>query len=122
VRIADLGGTTLGLAAGRTIWLDDNAAGWGWFVDATPRSDSEYRMSGDQGEQRHMDLLTAIAHELGHLLGHDHVMDGVMSDTLHTGTRSMPALGENNRGRAIQTIQTGTSAEREGRTRQAQHV
>src|SRR5262249_6451497 len=33
VRIANLGGTTLGLASGHTIWLDDNAAGWGWFVD-----------------------------------------------------------------------------------------
>src|SRR5262249_51747497 len=30
VRIADLGGLTLGQASGSTIWLDDNAAGWGW--------------------------------------------------------------------------------------------
>ena len=29
LRIADLGGSTLGLASGSTIWLDDNAAGWG---------------------------------------------------------------------------------------------
>src|SRR5262249_26426284 len=36
VRIADLGGATLGFASDHTIWLDDNAAGWGWFVDRTP--------------------------------------------------------------------------------------
>jgi hypothetical protein len=42
IRIADLGGTTLGLTSGNTIWLDDNAAGWGWFVDPTPSDDSEF--------------------------------------------------------------------------------
>src|SRR5207253_954462 len=36
IQIADLGGATLGLASGNTITLDDNAAGWGWFVDPTP--------------------------------------------------------------------------------------
>src|SRR5262249_51113008 len=38
IRIGDLGGTTLGLAdeAHHAIWLDDDAAGWGWFVDPTP--------------------------------------------------------------------------------------
>ena len=66
VRIADLGGTTLGLASGNTIWLDDNAAGWGWFVDRTPRNDSEFTRPGNQGEQNRMDLLTVVAHETGH--------------------------------------------------------
>jgi hypothetical protein len=32
VRIADLGGLPLRQAAGEIIWLDDNAAGWGWFA------------------------------------------------------------------------------------------
>src|SRR5205823_940742 len=41
VRVTDLGGRTLGKAADGVIWLDDNAAGWGWFVDRTPHSDSE---------------------------------------------------------------------------------
>ena len=36
VQFGDLPGATLGLASGNTIWLDINAAGWGWFVDATP--------------------------------------------------------------------------------------
>jgi len=90
VRIADLGGTTLGLASGNTIWLDDNAAGWGWFVDATPWDDSEFTTPGNQGEQNHMDLLTVVMHELGHLLGYEHEDTGVMSETLAAGIRQTP--------------------------------
>jgi subtilisin-like proprotein convertase family protein len=87
VRIADLGGATLGLAAGNTIWLDDNAAGWGWFVDPTPHSDLEFVRPGNQGEQNRMDLLSVVMHELGHVLGHDHDDEGVMAETLAPGTR-----------------------------------
>lgn len=87
IQVADLGGSTLGLASGNTIWLDDNAAGWGWFVDATPGDDSEFALSGNQGEQNRMDLLTVVMHELGHVLGHDHDDDGVMAETLAAGER-----------------------------------
>jgi hypothetical protein len=87
VRIADLGGTTLGLASGSTIWLDDNAAGWGWFVDTTPHDDSEFATPGDQGEHSRMDLLTILEYEVGHLLGHDHEAEGLMALTLPAGTR-----------------------------------
>jgi len=92
VRIADLGGLTLGKVADGIIWLDDNAAGWGWFVDRTPRSDSEFARHGNQGEQRRMDLLTVLTHEVGHLLGHDHASSGVMQETLDAGTRRTPSL------------------------------
>ena len=71
-------------------WLDDNTAGWGWFVDPTPWDDSEFTTPGDQGEQGKMDLLTALAHEIGHLFGHDHEEDGVMIDTFATGIRRPP--------------------------------
>ena len=98
IRIADLGGTTLGLASGNTlglasgntVWLDDNAAGWGWFVDGTPQNDSEFLARGNQGERERMDLLTVVMHELGHLLGHEHEDTGVMSETLAAGTRHTP--------------------------------
>jgi uncharacterized delta-60 repeat protein len=101
IRIADLGGTTLGLASGHTIWLDDNAAGWGWFVDPTPRDDAEFTTPGNQGEQGRMDLLTTLAHEIGHLLGHEHEEDGVMIDTLATGIRCLPGSTEVNDRSAI---------------------
>jgi hypothetical protein len=60
---------SLGQQQGHTITLDINAAGWGWFVDPTPRDDSEITTAGNQGEQHHMDLLTVLEHELGHILG-----------------------------------------------------
>ena len=87
VRIADLGGLTLGKADGGILWLDNNAAGWGWFVDATPREDSEFTTPGGQGERGRMDLLTVLEHEIGHLLGRDHEADGVMQHALTAGTR-----------------------------------
>jgi hypothetical protein len=87
VRIADLDDALVGLTAGSTIWLDQNAAGWGWFVDATPSSDAEFVRSGDQGEQQRIDLLTVVMHELGHVLGHDHDEGGVMAETVAPATR-----------------------------------
>jgi outer membrane protein assembly factor BamB len=91
IQLADLGGTTLGLASGHTIWLDDNAAGWGWFVDKTPRDDREFTAPGEQGR---MDLLTVLMHEMGHLLGLDHDAEGVMQETLPAGTRRLPTPGD----------------------------
>jgi streptogramin lyase len=91
IQIADLGGTTLGLASGHTIWLDANAAGWGWFVDPTPHDDSEFATPGNQGEQNRIDLLTVLEHELGHLLGYPDAGSGLMGDTLAAGARLTPA-------------------------------
>src|SRR5262249_18877603 len=87
VRIAGLGGLTLGKAEGAILWLDGNAAGWGWFVDARPREDSEFTTPGDQGEGGRMDLLTVLEHEIGDLLGRDHEAGGVMQATLTARTR-----------------------------------
>ncbi len=96
LQIANLGGRTLGLASGHTITLDDNAAGWGWFVDRTPKDDSEFTTPGNQGEQNRIDLLTVLEHEIGHLLGHEHTEYGVMTDTLATGIRRIPGSTEAN--------------------------
>jgi hypothetical protein len=93
IHIADLGGASLGLAAGHTIWLDADAAGWGWFVDPTPSDDFEFTMPGNQGEQHRMDLLTVLEHEVGHLLGKQHEAGGVMTETLSPGARRTPFAG-----------------------------
>jgi hypothetical protein len=81
----------IGPGAKRPNWLDDPAAGWGWFIDPTPRDDSEFTTPGDLGEQNRMDLLTVLLHEIGHLLGQEHQADGLMAETLTAGTRLLPA-------------------------------
>src|SRR5262249_2646565 len=93
VTITDLAGPQLGLAWGNTIWLDLNAAGWGWFIDPTPADAREFTTPGNQGEQNRMDLLTLLEHETGHLLGHDHEAEGLMAPTLRDGRRHDPSSG-----------------------------
>jgi hypothetical protein len=92
VRIVDLPGSGLGLAAADTIWLDRDAAGHGWFVDQTPADTSDLRgtelIPFYAGE---VDLLTVMAHELGHVLGYDDSgTDGLMAEYLGTGVRRLP--------------------------------
>src|SRR5262249_3152616 len=65
--IADLPGQTLGQTLGSTVYIDRDAAGYGWFIDRTARSDSEFTRKGNQGEQGKMDLLTVLMHEFGHV-------------------------------------------------------
>ncbi len=101
VRIADLHGARLGEALGTTITLDINAAGYGWFVDATPWASEEFGQSSAQGlvadpsgpAADRMDLLTVVLHELGHVLGHvdldDLLSDDVMNGWLPAGVRRM---------------------------------
>lgn len=97
VDVADLpAGRLAQLAEGRII-IDDDAAGHGWFIDLTPSGDSEFRgngpsllAAGSSDAEGRMDLLTVIAHEMGHVIGLAHAEDGVMDETLAPGTRSLP--------------------------------
>ena len=98
--VADLGGLTLAETAGSTITLDDDAAGYGWFVDATPGTDTEFRAPGSFAAGD-MDLLTAVMHEFGHVLGVTHTTsDGallpLMSGTLDAGERILPDINNGN--------------------------
>jgi hypothetical protein len=92
VAIANLPGSYLGQTHGTTVYLDVNAAGRGWFIDSTPRKDSEFAKTGNQGEQGRMDLLTVVMHELGHVVGYGNGGSGVMSETLSAGTRLVSDL------------------------------
>jgi hypothetical protein len=102
VSIADLDGAALGQTiGGSTIIIDSNAAGWGWFVDPTPAQNSEFDQvhsstehAASSGEASgHMDLVTVVEHELGHVLGlqSTDLAGDLMSKTLDVGVRRVPS-------------------------------
>ena len=100
-QITDLPGSTLGLALGNRIWLDTDAAGYGWFVDETPWDDAEFTILGQEGAlladnssnaSGRMDPLTVVMHELGHVLGFEDIDSAegtadLMYETLSIGVR-----------------------------------
>lgn len=91
--INDLPGATLGVATPTTITIDVNAAGNGWYIDATPLDDSDFGRSLDQlHNSSRMDLMTVVMHELGHVAGLDDLYraddsDDLMYAWLQTGVR-----------------------------------
>jgi hypothetical protein len=103
--VTDLPGELLGLTVDSTVYIDVNAAGYGWFVDPTPADDSEFRVERANGMPRtgeheaalaRMDLLTVLMHEIGHAIGFDHDDSSavtVMQETLSAGMRLVPAAG-----------------------------
>jgi len=103
VAIADLGGI-LGLTdPDGLMQIDDDGAGWSWFVDATPQDDAEFAATEsavelaavtDGGAAGRSDLLTTVMHELGIYLGfHDIPADQpptvLMTETLGVGVRRL---------------------------------
>jgi hypothetical protein len=103
-QITNLQSPYLGLAAGSTIWIDAHAGGYGWFVDPAPATDAAFSDRRDPFElaaapgsaaSGHMDLLTVVMHEMGHLLGLPDVDPGlqpdqVMTEALPAGLRRLP--------------------------------
>jgi Ca2+-binding RTX toxin-like protein len=75
VSVADLGGLALGYTEGRHIWIDRNAAGYGWSMGGV--------------ESGRMDLTTVVTHELGNLIGitDNDLSFAVMDEDLEPGVR-----------------------------------
>lgn len=103
--VQDLEGATLGLAGRGRILIDSDAAGFGWFIDATPLDDFEFNNPSGGVElkaaagpaQGRFDLLTTVMHELGHELGLDDVRVGaephdLMTEQLSLGIRRLADL------------------------------
>ena len=98
---ADLSGSALGSTTGNKITLDTNAAGYGWFIDATPYQNEEWLPTSNPNEwvakpgseaEGKMDLLSVLLHEYGHVLGIEHTADrhDLMASILQPGVRHLP--------------------------------
>ncbi len=102
VSIVNLPGNRLGAASGSRILIDADAAGHGWFVDATPHSDTEYLalpgqelIASLEPARQRMDLLTVVMHEMGHVLGLpdlDPILVLAVNVLLDTQAESTPRL------------------------------
>ena len=88
IRIADLPTGLLGQTVGNTIYVDSTADGHGWFVDPSPSDDVEFTAAPGTASlvappggapAGHMDLLTVLMHEFGHVLGADDLAAGAFS-------------------------------------------
>jgi hypothetical protein len=105
VYLTDLPGAFVGMSSPDGIWIDRDAAGFGWFVDSTPADNSEFsgRLSGSKfvaapGSPAYgrVDLLTILVHEMGRPLGlqESPSAPGVMAMQFHTGERVLPVASD----------------------------
>jgi hypothetical protein len=94
--VTNLPGGELGEVGHGVVYLDDDAASHGWFIDPTPALDEEYQALGtrlravDAKAVDRVDLLSVIEHELGHLAGLEDLVGSsqdLMSGVLGTGVR-----------------------------------
>jgi VCBS repeat-containing protein len=87
----------------RAITLDASGAGWGWYLDASPLDGNEFAVAdaanawhvneadSDNPAASHLDLLTVLIHELGHVvkLSHTAGQTDAMSQYLAPGQRRL---------------------------------
>ncbi len=94
----------LALTGSNTVQIDSTADGYGWFVDSSVIDPTAFGITTtaysvhagvDSPAYNHMDLLTVVTHELGHILGLADVSatflpNDLMDIDLPTGTRRLP--------------------------------
>lgn len=101
ILFSDLPNDQLAATQGNFIVLDANAAGHGWFVDTTPGNDAEFTrdasgamLANIDAARDHIDALTVILHEMGHVLGEPDEptssANRLMSESLSPGMRRLP--------------------------------
>lgn len=99
IHVTDLPNQYLGFASSMEIWLDANAAGYGWWTNVTSPS-------ADTAMSARIDLLSALVHEMGHAIGHEHFAAAThdtsnpdfytMSPVLQPGLRTVEIAGDPN--------------------------
>ena len=87
IRVMDLPDGYLAAYVGRSVLLDRDADGHGWFIDSTPWEDSEF-LTGKPGAG--IDLLSTLQHEFGHALGFADVDPAQFPDSV-MGLHLMPS-------------------------------
>lgn len=99
-------GNTAGTGLAAQITLDTDAAGHGWYVDATPLSNTDdYLPTSDptvwqakpgSAAEGKMDMLSVLLHEYGHALGLEHSGNGsdFMAESLQPGQRKLPSAAK----------------------------
>src|SRR5262249_20643989 len=108
--VSNIGGDVVGDETAGHITIDDDAAGHGWFVDPTPADNSEFThaVNGSSTDfltdptnaaAGHLDLLTTVAHELGHVIGLPDTttasdVNGLMHVSLVDGERRLPSAAD----------------------------
>jgi hypothetical protein len=98
--ITNLPGQLLGLTSGNSIWIDQNAKGYGWYTGLVGAgwslvTGNEFQAVAGSPAIGHVDLLTVVTHELGHVLGFASIDPAIqghdwMTATLGTGIRRYP--------------------------------
>jgi hypothetical protein len=108
--VADLAGNTVGVQTAGHIVVDADAAGHGWFIDPTPSDNSEFAHAANaagtdlftdpsNAAAGHLDLLTTVSHEMGHVLGLPDLtstqdINDLMYIDLVDGERRLPDAGD----------------------------